>query len=167
MVWKAAAVGSWILPPSYIEDSIRSGKWEKEEKYQLKGFAPRAVRIESNPILLSDFSIFVAADSKPNQSFLREIIEIVGGKLSFDIEKCDLALGPFVKNSQTIQESWVFDSISRGHVLDHKKYISLPQNCTNKKPKMLYESTFAYSHNYTKAHLLTVTTKKELASSTN
>ena len=130
MVWKAAAVGAWILPPSFIEDSIRSGKWQKEEKYQLKGFAPRQARIESNPILLSDFHIFVSTDSKPNTVFLREIIGIVGGKISFDIEKCDFAVGSPSQDHEMVNESWIFDCISSGLVLDHKKYISLPQKST-------------------------------------
>ena len=55
---------------------------------------------------------------------------IVGGKISFDIEKCDFAVGPPCEDHEMVNELWIFDCILTGLILDRKKYISLPQKST-------------------------------------
>lgn len=98
-----------------------------EESFQLDEYAPRSKRLENNSTLFKSIVLFVSPESRPQQNFLQEVIEIVGGRITHKSSEAQYIIGPAEATDKiVVAEKWILDSLSGGERLDYNDYLLLP-----------------------------------------
>ncbi|CAN7941465.1 unnamed protein product, partial [Ixodes hexagonus] len=101
----AMARGCWVLSTNWVYRSLESGRWLDEAPFELDTMFPAVQLSRQNRmgsrrgcsdqgLLAGMGSFYVSPKSHPPQDKLRELVEIVGGKLALSYLRCNVALGP-------------------------------------------------------------------------
>jgi hypothetical protein len=114
-MWVKASIyfnfGSNTLPVPFLSFKVY------EKSYELTEFASQQNRMENNK-LFDNIILYVLPDTRPQQRFLQEIIEICGGTITHKKDNANFVIGP-----GNVAETWVLDSLSQGRRLDFNDFL--------------------------------------------
>ncbi|CAN8025134.1 unnamed protein product, partial [Ixodes persulcatus] len=99
----AMARGCWVLSMDWVYRSLEAGHWLDECPFELSEMFP-AVRLSRQDraerrhgeggLLAGTGAFYVSPESRPPPDKLRQLVQILGGKLAPSYLRCNVALGP-------------------------------------------------------------------------
>ncbi|XP_074035088.1 microcephalin [Leptinotarsa decemlineata] len=132
---RAITTGCWIVNQKWLFQSLEAGKWLPEEDFELNDFSPavqqcRLQRQAFGPSYSMDIfqdcgNIFIARESIPRCSDLRELVTLCKGKFTANARKAKIIVGESLRYEGVIcvKENWILDSITFNKKMSFKKYI--------------------------------------------
>uniref|UniRef100_A0A131Y195 Putative transcriptional regulator brca1 n=1 Tax=Ixodes ricinus TaxID=34613 RepID=A0A131Y195_IXORI len=132
----AMARGCWVLSTDWVYRSLEAGHWLDERPFELGEMFP-AVRLsrqdraerrrDEGGLLAGTGAIYVSPESRPPPDKLRQLVQILGGKVAPSYLRCNVALGPVEASKRRpdvrhVSEKWLLDSISEHRVLPFSGY---------------------------------------------
>ncbi|KAM7295561.1 putative microcephalin [Ixodes scapularis] len=114
--------------------SLEAGHWLDERPFELGNMFPavrlsrqeRAERGEGG-LLAGTGAFYVSPESRPPPDKMRQLVQILGGKVALSYLRCNVALGPVEASRRRpdvrhVSEKWLLDSISEHRVLPFSGY---------------------------------------------
>ncbi|XP_029841010.3 microcephalin [Ixodes scapularis] len=130
----AMARGCWVLSTDWVYRSLEAGHWLDERPFELGNMFPavrlsrqeRAVRGEGG-LLAGTGAFYVSPESRPPPDKMRQLVQILGGKVALSYLRCNVALGPVEASRRRpdvrhVSEKWLLDSVSEHRVLPFSGY---------------------------------------------
>ncbi|CAN7944041.1 unnamed protein product [Ixodes pacificus] len=132
----AMARGCWVLSPEWVYRSLEAGHWLDERPFELAEMFP-AVRLSRQDrterrrgeggLLAGADSFYVSPECRPPPDKMRQLVQILGGKVAPSYLRCNVALGPVEASRRRpdvrhVSEKWLLDSISEHRVLPFSGY---------------------------------------------
>ncbi|KAK3915929.1 Microcephalin [Frankliniella fusca] len=137
------AQGCWILPYSWVQQSLQAGHWLDEEAFEMKTFpAIQKCRIARETfggrcnIFNTGDSYYLSPKTRPPHAQLRKLLLLCGAKIVSTLRKAtvcitskaiEIEVEQPLPGTVSVTEQWVLDSISENMLLLKEKYVpSIP-----------------------------------------
>jgi len=125
------AGGLWVLNKSWIDDSIKKGKWLNEEDYEIKfpgATLSRKNKEATKPLLFDGLKFFINQPQIATTEDLEGLISNGGGDITKKFKEADICISgkPLLKSPEEkiviVTEEWIYDSLQYFKKQDYSKY---------------------------------------------